>query len=32
MRVLNFENFKKKYNLKNDTMNGSELKDFVIIL
>ena len=26
MRILNNKNFMKKYNLKNDTMNESELK------
>jgi len=26
MKVLNFENFMKKYNLKNDTMNESQLQ------
>ena len=28
MKVLNFEAFMKKYNLKNDTMNESELQRF----
>ena len=26
MTILNFINFKKKYNLKNDTMNESQLQ------
>ena len=26
MKVLNFKDFMKKYNLKNDTMNESELQ------
>ena len=26
MRVLNFEDFKKKYNLRNDTINASQLQ------
>ena len=28
MKVLNFEGFMKKYNLKDDTMNESELQRF----
>ena len=28
MKVLNFKDFMKKYNLKNDTMNESELQSF----
>ena len=31
MKVLSFEDFVKKYNLKNDTMNESHLKKFIII-
>ena len=26
MKILNFKDFMKKYNLKNDTMNASELQ------
>ena len=26
MKILNFKDFMKKYNLKNDTMNESELQ------
>ena len=32
MKVLNFEDFMKKYNLKNDTMNESEIQRVCIYL
>ena len=32
MKVSNFEDFMKKYNLKDDTKNESEFKEFIIII
>ena len=31
MKDLNFKDFMKKYNLKNKTMNESELQEFIIM-
>ena len=32
MKILNFKDFMKKYKLKNDTMNESQLRKLIIIL
>ena len=32
MKILNFKDFMKKYKLKNDTMNESQLQKFIIII
>ena len=32
MKILIFKDFMKKYKLKNDTMNESQLQNFVIII
>ena len=32
MIILNFKDFMNKYKLKNDTMNETEFKEFIIIL
>ena len=32
MKILNFQDFMKKCNIKNDTMNEFKNKEFIIIL